>query len=358
MRKKFKISTIFILLLSVIGTNLIFKVNSLDLNQEKDINIEEINLNINIPPENSEGYDPDILYDHIVTFLAPIDNYSITLDLIKNHRYYFWLEVYMPDVEFEVQAELFGPDGNEDGYDDYFLLANGPLIENETEYKGGSFDFGAAINGTYSLILTSMCNENVNLYIFIEDKGDQESIGNEENEETNGYEVSDISGYSNDKSRNFYFDLVEDKNYAIEAQRCNSLPYNTSNFVFINATLYDPNDVKFLLLKNIEILGVFMSTESKEFFGISIPGQYRLYIELYSDVPVINLLVDVHEVNDVGNGSIDPIEDFNSTELDNNTIFAYIPEWMTPSIILGSFLFISFSIYYSKNKKRGIPKIV
>ena len=291
--------------------------------------------------------------DHVLLFEPIDDSHSFNLLLEKNQKYEFKMELFSPDVELELIIDLYGPDGDGDGFDDLFTLGAGLLDNNEPQV---SSVFGCALSGNYKVVLTGRVIENVNLHFAIYDRGecyDKDSL------------LYDVSGYYHTKSRQYSMDLMDDTEYTVILSRVNSSPNNGSWIdrpflilhAFVTVQLYDEENRVFNLIRGIHLENVFGTDATTASFGLSFEGEYRLVVEIEGDYDTVNVMCVLKEGGDIGDGpENNPSEPEVNTTLPHQQLTISVPKW-TFGVVFGvGMIFVLIAVVVSR--ERNMRKII
>ncbi|MBD3350623.1 MAG: hypothetical protein GF364_03960 [Candidatus Lokiarchaeota archaeon] len=281
--------------------------------------------------------------DHVFFFNPSHQEYQFNLSLIKNERYGVKLAIKTPNVLIDIQTKLIGPDVDEDGQNDVFILAEGTLgsIEEGEDPISCSSSFGCALSSDeYKLIISGNTAQNVNLHIKITDDGISYS---------NDFLLRDVNAYDLSKSREYYHDLEDDKNYEIYIARTNSIVIE--NYAYVDVSVFDKDNHEFPILQHEPLFVVY--GEKTEIFGTSLKGQYRIEINVDTNIDTVNLLFVLIKKDNIGDGPEEnPQQESNPTETENEITFnvPYALYLGVGAIILGAVIVTMVTLSKTKTQ--------
>ncbi len=299
---------------------------------------------------NPNSSSEKILIDKVYLFTPPQTIHNFSFNFEDEIHYYLFFKVYTPNTEILLTCTLIGPDGDCNDLDDKFIIGNGILLENSsTEAESW---FGCALTGLYNLTIEGNCSENVNLHIFIESRGRLE-----DDQGTIEYHVDGFNG-EYIKQRHYTPTLEDDKEYRVKIARVNSIA-GSGSFLRITVDIFDnisSNEHIFHIIRSVSLIQV--NTFITESFGSSYSGNYRMEVEIETNIPTVNLLIILSEIDNIGNGSesIDPTQ----TNFTNNNNFTSnfqinVPEWLFPVLLTGGIGMVITVLFLNGGKKIKKP---
>ena len=277
------------------------------------------------------------LVDKVFTFLAPSD--TLRFDdfyLLKSINYYILLEIVTPhDCEINVTIidpvldiyEVFQTEVNISQDDDWFEIP-----------------FGTAIEGNYSFIISVSCELNLNLHVKISfDFADKCLYDMISPQFLGTMKLYQVNKFNNSMVVEHNIDLRTDISYKFYLGRVSAIGGLTvENQVRVFYDVTDDDEVVFKIYQNKTIgsVGTMMHFD----FGTAVEGIYKVKIQIYCQVDVVNIAYAISEdyqISTVNNGT-DPEPDPEPDPLTNETIsgYFYVPmEWtLTFGISAGALL--------------------
>lgn len=294
----------------------------------------EVQPSYDIPPNklNTSNYE----YICKVFTFSKTQNTSILMyNLPRTYIYSIIIQVVTPH-SCTMNITLWDPSDQE--YQIFYASISQASGEINTE-------FGTAESGNFTFQFLVATNTNLNIKITIQNTGILALFDKIPADEQRRMIFYEVTSFSNGYFIQHEISLLSDQRYKFYIGRVSSISMALSNIGIVSYTITDPTGRIFHIYSNVSLAGI--ADVNIFTFGTAIAGTYTIDIEIYCDVPWMNVAYTI--IND---GRIcDPPPDSNNTSVDN---FFWIPiEWGLLTVIGVGAIVGAVVIIVLVTKKKG-----
>jgi hypothetical protein len=296
----------------------------------------KIELALNSPNE--------IVIDKVYNFTIEDPQLDFKDNLFFEKRYFYEIifTVVSPHT-CDMDITLWDPEG-----DQFFITSE----NNVTQFDTRTIPFGTALKGNYSARFEAVFLQNLNIHIRIEqkDKCLFDKIEFNEREDIIHYNVAK---FFHGMTIAFTLYFKTDMYYKFFFERVSTISIILSNYVALDHTILDPQEINFRIYQNESIGYIYY------YLGTAIAGLYNINITMYSYVDCVNIayaVVEKEEISDVVDPNDPDIPLYNPPV--NNTgdgIKAFIPLEGTiiTLLFIGLAIFIPIMIIIRRRKRNS-----
>ncbi|MFX1375181.1 MAG: hypothetical protein ACFFA0_05160 [Promethearchaeota archaeon] len=285
--------------------------------------------------------------DKVYAFLSPSDVLMFNdIYFEQFYTYYIWVEIVTPN-NCSLNITLWDPDGMQ-----FYIFESDLFLEPD----GGNYyeiPYGCALGGNYTIEFVTISTNSLNLYIRIE-KGIKCLFDKIQGEELENMIFYRVTRFYNGMTLSHTIDLKPDFLYKFYFGGVSPILYVETNIISLNFSLFDPGDIEYIIYTNETLVPITDVNRIK--FGTAIGGEYKLDLEIKSDVEYMNigyLVIELHKISHV----IDPNQSnpTNSTSSPTST-FQMPTEWTAGIIAFFGVIITSAIIIVVKNRSKNIVK--
>jgi hypothetical protein len=300
--------------------------------------------NLEPPSSIHLSTEENILVDKVFTFEigGPALNFTDT-PLLGEFTYFTWIRLVTPH-SCNITVRIYDLD------EKLFIVYDGILQQVPYDLSYQEIPFGTAMEGnhTFSFEVESIFNVNIHIKIEKEYECLREKISEWD---PNNFVLYEVTRFNAEQTYIIHqFSFQSDYSYKFYIGRVSS-EGNLSTMDHVDLTVFDPNDLPFVVFLNNTLAGV--SEINSFLFGTSQEGTYSVRIEIYVDVGHENLNVAYAMVNKGVIASGEDPTDVNETIPSDNTRISLPPETLMVAGmgVGGVMVIIGVMMIYRKRKE-------